>query len=110
MAKPHAIPESLVCSECGLAWSLHPKKPRRRDCIKLLKARVNTWTYPVTYTYRYCNWGHYGCSLNHTGNTGTYYWRDGTYHWSDTSSVSTTNVIPLKTDDDPDDGVIANVG
>ena len=34
--KPYPIPDRQICSECGLDWSLHPAKPRRRDCIALL--------------------------------------------------------------------------
>jgi hypothetical protein len=48
MAKPHAVPKELVCSECGEDWDKHPENPRRRDCIELLLGKP-----PVTYTYPY---------------------------------------------------------
>ena len=52
--KPYPISNNLVCSECGLGWSLHPDKPRRRDCIKLLKENIRNRAYPyITYTNTY---------------------------------------------------------
>jgi hypothetical protein len=52
MAKPHAIPKELVCSECGEDWDDHPKNPRRRDCIELLKDKP-TFTWPTYYNQPY---------------------------------------------------------
>lgn len=54
MSKPHAIPLTLVCSECDLDWSLHPENPTKSDCIELLKSRREVCTLP-----------HYFCSQQH---------------------------------------------
>ena len=92
MSKPRPIPISLVCSECGLAWTRHTKKnPRRRDCIELLKREVKSagsgnWIFPATATYTY------------TPVTYTPTW-DGNF----------SLVSDLPNDDDPDMRVVAVV-
>ena len=40
MAKPYPIPDKLVCSECGLAWNLHPEKAKLSDCVALLRKEL----------------------------------------------------------------------
>ena len=51
--KPHPIPNRRVCSECGLDWQLHPDKPRRRDCIKLLREAKRPWKAPRPWVYTF---------------------------------------------------------
>jgi len=87
MSKPQPIPESLVCSECGLDWSLHPDNPRRRDCIALLVKNQDVQTIPW-YSTHYCYLGHINC-------------------WSH-YQVTYTNVT-FSESDDPDMGVPAIV-
>ena len=51
MSRPQAVPESVICSECGLDWDDHPDNPRRRDCIKLLVAALHArsmWSFTNT--------------------------------------------------------------
>lgn len=115
MAKPQPIPKDMICSECGLDWDVHPKNPRRRDCIDLLKARVPRPYVPRP--FHYCNWGHPNCWTHHsnqiywystTGNNTT---RSFDFSGNTVSTVSASNVIEFKgRDDDPDMGVTANVG
>lgn len=111
MSKPKPVPEEVVCSECGLDWDLHPKNPRRRDCIELLRDHHERIIAPPRdwwSNYHYCNWGHRGCDLWHQP-------------WWDSTSISTaeagtnqivSNVFTISgdtDDDDPDMGLPAKV-
>ncbi len=77
MSKPHAVPENLVCSECDLPWADHPKNPRRRDCIELLKdAKTvqyipywNQWSYTVKDFNKYPYSPYDTYTFNTSGNT-----------------------------------------
>ncbi len=41
MPKPQPVPQTVVCSECGLKWELH-KKATLAECIRLLRAELAT--------------------------------------------------------------------
>ncbi len=102
MSKPRAVPENLVCSECDQPWEDHPKNPRRRDCIELLKdARIikyvpgpywNQWSYtnPITITKPEY---------------------DGTYWYSNTTQAQSTfnvsNTTPMLVEDNDGSDLIA---
>ena len=113
MARPHAIPREMICSECGLDWDLHPEDARRRDCIKLLKLEIPL--YPVRWSPNQysCNWGHLNCYIVHySGGWGTF--QTDTYRITGMSSTVTNTggasvayIFPAK-DDDPDMGVTAD--
>lgn len=48
MPKPKPVVVSTVCSECGLPWEDHGDTPTLADCVRLLKARPPTISYPLT--------------------------------------------------------------
>ena len=112
MSKPEAVPEALVCSECGLDWDLHPENPRRRDCIELLKGQIIAPP-QVWYNWgHYCNWGHRGCQTYHQ------YWNtpygnstgmDFTTAGEGNQIVGNVFTISGDNDDDPDMGLPAKV-
>jgi hypothetical protein len=105
VSKPVAVAKEMVCSECGLDWDLHPENPRRRDCIELLKPYVNYAPVPITWNIHYCNWGHANCWTHHGDSTGTYFISSD----SVTGSAVTYTGLSVIQDDDPDNGVAAQV-
>ena len=107
MSRPQAVPEALICSECGLNWDLHPENPRRRDCIELLK-RPAPVSIPWYTTNQVCNWGHYNCLIQHENWWITY--DSGTTFSGDFSNIANATTISiLPTPDDPDMGTPAKV-
>jgi hypothetical protein len=109
VSKPVAVPKEMVCSECGLDWDLHPENPRRRDCIELLLEHGVTKYVPaptVIWNTHYCNWGHANCYIHHFSNWGQTGTWDGTVLTN--QSITYTGLSAVQ-DDDPDDGVAAQV-
>jgi len=97
MSKPRAIPESLICSECGLDWDDHPKNATKSDCIELLHAELG----------RAKRQHHLGCMCSHHWHQYTYTqpavtWNDWNKVTNGTYTISnTSNTIALEAPDDP---------
>ncbi len=101
MSKPRAIPESLICSECGLDWDDHPKNATKSDCIELLHVELGR----AKTTHNHCHHGHCNCYQWHWyTQQPAITWNDWNTYGSGTYTVSNaSNTVVLDAPEDTTD-------